>query len=312
MNRVGLFFLVCIGTLLVISCQQSEPAVRPANVASNTIPVAPEFQSAYMTLGGQGVLGAPITGVCHTAEGQQVQYFQRVRLDYASSADEVALHQLGSWALEGVGEQQAMEMPNSTRQRLFSETGITVQDEFLNFYEANNGELLLGAPISPQIDEGELRVQYFQNGRLEWHPEAPRDLRVQLGLLGEAHYAQTSAGLICDSLAAPEIVPAPGRVAISASVKEAILYSEMEQMVYVSVVDPAGNLATNQTINLTLTYNGQTTTTTLGQTDADGKLETPIELTNFTPGEKATLQLTVLNAQGQEIGTTTLSFRTWW
>lgn len=310
MCRKSVFLLVFVSLMVVVGCQ-SELSPSPNNVVDGGISVAPELQAAYATLGGRTVLGAPITGACYTAEGQMVQYFQRMRLEFSASSGQVALHELGSWALAGLGEQVGATVPNSSRQRLFAETGLVVQDEFLNFYEANSGELLLGAPISPQLDEGELRVQYFQNGRLEWHPEAPRELRVQLGVLGEAHYAQSAASLACDLLAAP-VVAFPGRVNLSASLKEAILYSEMTQVVYVTATDPAGNPVPNLPVTLTLTYNGQTTTLPLGQTDADGKLESPIELTNPIPGEKATLQLTVYNAEGQEIGTTILSFRTWW
>ncbi|MEZ4644270.1 MAG: hypothetical protein R3E31_16320 [Chloroflexota bacterium] len=47
------------------------------------------------------------------------------------------------------------------RSGLFPETGYAVQDEFLTFYETYSGTQLSAPPISPQLDEGGLRVQYF-------------------------------------------------------------------------------------------------------------------------------------------------------
>jgi hypothetical protein len=67
----------------------------------------------------------------------------------------------------------------------FAETGYTVRGEFLQFFNQWGGIDVFGSPISQELLEDGVRVQYFQNSRLEWHPENLRPYRVQPGLLGE-------------------------------------------------------------------------------------------------------------------------------
>lgn len=44
---------------------------------------------------------------------------------------------------------------------------------FLSYWQATNGEMLLGAPVTGVFQERGLLVQYFERGRLEYHPELP-------------------------------------------------------------------------------------------------------------------------------------------
>ena len=67
----------------------------------------------------------------------------------------------------------------------FPETGYTVRGEFLRFFNQWGGLDVFGPPVSQELVEDGVRVQYFRNFRLEWHPENPRPYRVQPGLLGE-------------------------------------------------------------------------------------------------------------------------------
>jgi hypothetical protein len=50
--------------------------------------------------------------------------------------------------------------------RFFEETGHTLTDEFLAFWNAHEGWFYLGAPISQQLREAGQTVQYFQGGKL--------------------------------------------------------------------------------------------------------------------------------------------------
>jgi peptidoglycan hydrolase-like amidase len=71
--------------------------------------------------------------------------------------------------------------------RTFPETGFTVGGAFLRFFDRNGGLDIFGFPITPEITEGGLTVQYFQRARFEYHPaHAGTPYEVQLGLLGEA------------------------------------------------------------------------------------------------------------------------------
>ena len=69
----------------------------------------------------------------------------------------------------------------------FYSTGHTVQGPFLEFYRTRGGARIFGYPqtevfYDPRIG---LWVQYFDNVRMEWHPENPEPYKVQLGLLAE-------------------------------------------------------------------------------------------------------------------------------
>jgi hypothetical protein len=67
----------------------------------------------------------------------------------------------------------------------YSETGYTVQGRFLSFYLAYGGEDILGYPLSEEMTIEGWEVQYFEKGRLEYHPENEPAYQVTVGWLGE-------------------------------------------------------------------------------------------------------------------------------
>lgn len=69
--------------------------------------------------------------------------------------------------------------------RYFPETGHTVRGGFLQFFDANGGVTNFGYPITEEILDNGLMVQYFQRARFEWHPQNPGQYQIQLGLLGQ-------------------------------------------------------------------------------------------------------------------------------
>jgi hypothetical protein len=69
--------------------------------------------------------------------------------------------------------------------RYFPETGYSVQGDFLAFFDSHGGIETFGSPITAEVEEGGLRVQYFQRVRMELHPGNPLPYRVQLTLLGD-------------------------------------------------------------------------------------------------------------------------------
>ncbi len=72
----------------------------------------------------------------------------------------------------------------------FSETGHSVQGDFLKFYNAaSDPATLYGYPITEQFkDKDGLLVQYFQRARFEYHPNLPDGQRVVLTDLGRKMY----------------------------------------------------------------------------------------------------------------------------
>lgn len=64
-------------------------------------------------------------------------------------------------------------------------TGITVEGEFLVFYDRFGGVESLGQPLTTVIVVEGWQVQYFEKGRLELHPENEPAYRITVGWLGE-------------------------------------------------------------------------------------------------------------------------------
>lgn len=75
--------------------------------------------------------------------------------------------------------------PIPAQSQTFPETGFTVENEFLYFFERYGGIDSLGRPISPEMNDAGWRVQYFEYGRLEYHPENQPEYRVTVGWLGD-------------------------------------------------------------------------------------------------------------------------------
>jgi hypothetical protein len=64
-------------------------------------------------------------------------------------------------------------------------TRFTVQGEFLHFFNIYGGAESLGNPLSEQIVVDGWNVQYFENGRLEYHPENGPAYKITVGWLGD-------------------------------------------------------------------------------------------------------------------------------
>lgn len=77
------------------------------------------------------------------------------------------------------------EPPPKMSRRVFEPSGLTVTGEFLYFFEKYGNVESLGYPLSGEMVVGGWRVQYFEKGRLEYHPENEPAYRVTVGWLGD-------------------------------------------------------------------------------------------------------------------------------
>jgi hypothetical protein len=242
-----------------------------------------------------------------------VQYFQRARLELAFDAEQPAFAPLGAWALEGaVNATPAPLPPASGRERRFSSTGFAVRDEFLTFYEGRNGEAVLGPPISEQLDEGDRRVQYFRQGRLEWHPDAPAGERVQMTMLGQAHYVHAGHDVTCERLARPISASAAGEVTVRATLSAPILYPGFDQVVYVTVETPGGVPVSGVSVSVLVETSAEHYEVTLERTDGAGQVHGGLMLPVVEPGSQLRLTVRAAGMDGSVLGSTSLGFRTWW
>ncbi|MCA9957693.1 MAG: hypothetical protein KC413_06655 [Anaerolineales bacterium] len=310
------FVVIFAVAILLGACSGGETAVSMP-IGATGIPVAAEFAAYYETYGGARVFGYPITEAFQPADNEPLtQYFQMMRLDYDAAqfpGQQVMVYPLGEWAFAGVGEPEPAPVSANGRSQLFPETGYAVQDEFLTFYETYSGTQLFGPPISPQLDEGGLRVQYFRNARLEWRPELPIEQRVQVGLLGQAHFDSVMVfhyRQIYD--ARPVSLAGITEVDVSAAVKSPILYAGEEQVVYVTVQTLDGRVVPDLSVSVRISYGSQTQVMEIGRTDSDGRIQTSLDLSAVPPGNQVQLHVTVLANDGAPLGTTMLGFRTWW
>lgn len=245
--------------------------------------------------------------------GRFTQYFQNIRLEYDEVDNAVIIFPLGEWALAGVNEPQLAPVAASGRSRTFPETNLIVQDEFLTFYEAFNGERLLGLPLSPQIEEGELRVQYFVNGRLEWHPELGVNQRVQVGPLGRDHFWDVGA-LMYSPLQAARPVSFAGieQVEVYTAVENPVLYNGDEQTLYVTVFTPEQRPVDGIPVAIEIAYGETTAVRDLGPTDGQGRIVAALDNLSIPPGQTVEVRISVFASDNRVIGQSSLTFQTWW
>ncbi|MFL5734140.1 MAG: O-antigen ligase family protein, partial [Chloroflexia bacterium] len=165
--------------------------------------VSEPFLSFWRNNGGAPVFGNPVSPVMlEVEEGGRVlsvQYFERARFEFHPEFDDptkqVQLGLLGSEA--PVTGQVAFPLPAGLQG-----TEVVLGDKvpgtpplFAAFWR-RVGVAVLGYPIGPVMADtgpkGEtLYVQYFQRGRLEYHPENAAEQQVQMSNLGTEAYHRT-------------------------------------------------------------------------------------------------------------------------
>ena len=157
------------------------------------------FADAWWRLGGLPVIGYPVSEPFER-NGMLVQHFERAVMEWhtanAGTPYEVQLELLGNWV---AGERSDPAFSPLTNNPLgtgdsgywFPETGHTLQNSFMAYWETYGGLQVFGYPISEELQENGRTVQYFERARFEWHPEnAGTVYEVLLGHLGvEAAYA---------------------------------------------------------------------------------------------------------------------------
>jgi hypothetical protein len=170
----------------VFAPQGNPYGVRYFNETHHT--VRGPFLSFYTRYNGLKIFGLPLTEAFMEG-GHLVQYFERSLMVYSNGR--VTLAPLGSQLTAGRSFTPVPCCP-PPGQVWFWQTGHSLGGSFLTFWRNHNGSLLFGSPISQPLYEqngdGTGRtylVQYFQNARMEYHPElAGTGNVVTLGLLG--------------------------------------------------------------------------------------------------------------------------------
>lgn len=159
------------------------------------------FRRYWELHGGVQKLGYPISEEVsepNPLDGQvrKVQYFERAVLEhheeFAGTADEVMLAAVGRWVTKDRYFQQVRPFESTADRAYFPQTGHSVKEAFLRFWNRQGGLAAFGYPISEELPEispadGKVyTVQYFERARFEWHPaDGGTQNEVQLGLIGK-------------------------------------------------------------------------------------------------------------------------------
>lgn len=105
----------------------------------------------------------------------QVQYFERARMEYhpeLPSGQQVQLGALTPLALGSRLFERAPAGSTSTSTSLyFPQTGHTIAGGFLTYWQANGGLRVFGLPLSQEVGEDGIVVQYFERARMEYHAD---------------------------------------------------------------------------------------------------------------------------------------------
>ena len=162
------------------------------------------FLGYWQARGGLQQFGYPITDELNEG-GRVVQYTERARFEFhpenRDTPSEVRLSRLGADLVAGRSESAfgSVSRPaNGASGVFFEQTGHTLKEPFLSYWQSKGGLPVYGYPISEAFDEQSptdgktYQVQYFERNRLEYHPEASGTANeIQLGLLGREFYQRT-------------------------------------------------------------------------------------------------------------------------
>lgn len=185
-----------------------------------------EFLAFFERYRGEETLGLPLTEELFQ-DGLTVQYFERARMElhpFNPPQYRVQLSLLGDllgYRQPPIPSSSIPALDNPQR-RYYPQTGHTLSYAFLQYYDTRGGLDVFGYPISEMFVANGILVQYFQRGKMEWHPENPLSSQVTLGNLGREYIAYRGldprylapAASVCSSgqaivPAAPTAVPTP-------------------------------------------------------------------------------------------------------
>jgi hypothetical protein len=141
-----------------------------------------QLKRFFDTYGGVAMFGPPLTELIVGADGLQVQYFERARLEYHPEAlpeARVSVSRAGAILAADRTDpafQWLAASPDPARD-FFPASGHTLGGAFRWFWQTRGAIPLFGYPISEEFQEwdeaaGVQRlVQYFERARFEYHPE---------------------------------------------------------------------------------------------------------------------------------------------
>lgn len=251
------------------------------------------------------IYGLPITG---EFEGMStfgittVQYFNKSRFDLVKDLegnDKVVVANLGELMYPGPGPLAPVSSDGPTC-RKFPSTGKSVCYAFLQYYDANDGAVNFGDPISDlEIREGRY-VQYFQKARMEWVPELEADSHVVLTDLGKRYFDFMVGDPDRLRPEGSSIPGKPRKPQAYAFVASPLITASSQQTLNVVVVDMFHKPVANaQVWVFILTPDGRSDPYRASDTNADGISSLQFPVGNLSPTQIVELEVKV-TANGEE------------
>jgi len=305
-------FLNLVIIFAVVSGASSQSSSGDERVFPTGFVVRGEFLNFFDQHGGIETFGYPLT-VSFKESGVLVQYFQRGRIELHPedpSQRRVVMGSLGE--LLTTPEPPAAELAPHPDRRFFPETGHTVAAAFLHYFDERGGVDFFGSPITEMVVENGRIVQYFQRARLEWHPDNPRILRVQLGRLGEIFLDQfppPQEALDPSSSGSRIVLPEVTSLNVTASVSHPFAGQNQLQMLYVFVYDQTGTQLFGAKVSAVIHFPDGDRQITLTETNESGLSWQSFNVGQVPVGETVSVEVRV-SYVGVE-GTTQTSFLVW-
>lgn len=169
----------------IVSVLVHAPVVVPTADGNRYVGLTSQFVSAPMVDAVAGAGGLPRTGLpIAPQDSTGAQLFQSARLEIDPATGVARFGNLGSdfVAASGLTFPQTPDAGMIEGMRYFPDTSRYVSDAIIAYYDAINGAVSLGLPISPETQEGGVFAQYFERGKVTIDPAS---LVVSVAPLGE-------------------------------------------------------------------------------------------------------------------------------
>ena len=148
------------------------------------------FAEYWASNGGLAVFGLPITPDFEQGP-LTVQWFERARFEKHPELPTGQQVQLGRLGAEAHKADPPLPGDPGNGRKFFPQTGHSIGGPFLDFWQRNGGLALFGLPLTEEVTENGLTVQWFERARLEYHPEnAGTSNAVELTQLGRQLWQQ--------------------------------------------------------------------------------------------------------------------------
>jgi hypothetical protein len=169
----------------IVSVLIQAPVVVPTADGNRYVGLTSQFVSVAMIDAVAGAGGFPRTGLpIAPQDATGAQLFQSARIEVDATTGVARFGNLGSdyVAAAGLKFPETPDVGMIEGMRYFPDTSRYVSDAIIAYYDAINGAVSLGLPISPETQEGSIFAQYFERGKVTLDPAS---LVVSVAPLGE-------------------------------------------------------------------------------------------------------------------------------